>query len=484
MRKLHLLTIASFALAFAAMMASSAAQTYTVLYEFGSNGADPNCVQDVGVIAQGRDGNFFSTAADCFTDGLGTAFAITPDGDPAVLHSFNGDDGSYSRSGLTLGTDGTFYGTTYLGGLYSYGTIFKITSEGVVTTLYNFTGGADGGKPGAPPIEGGDGNFYGSTTIGGSAGNNGTVYKITPTGRFTTIHSFSGPTDLGSLATNAPLLQGSDGLLYGENLWAGKNTCSGLGCGTIFKISHSGSFKTLFNFNGKNGSHPLGGLIEGSDGNFYGTAGNGGVGGTELCFGQQYPGCGVVFKITPTGTFTVLYYFTGGSDGANPVAGLVQATDGNFYGTTFQGAEGGWPGWGVLFRIKPAGTFDVLHTFDESSGLSPQGALLQHTNGVLYGTTTGRHGGDGVFYSMDVGLEPFVRFMPAARKVGAWVQFLGQGFTGTTAVSFNGTSATSFTVKSDTYLVARVPVGATTGFVSVTTPGGTLTSNRRFVVNQ
>lgn len=225
-------------------------------------------------------------------------------------------------------------------------------------------------------------------------------------------------------------------------------------------------------------------MIEGSDGNFYGTAGNGGVGGTELCFVQEYPGCGVVFKITPNGTLTVLHSFTGGSDGANPVVGLVQATGGNFYGTTFQGAAGDGLGWGVLFRITPAGTFAVLHTFDWSSGAQPR-ALLQHTNGVLYGTANeGGSASEGTFYSFDDGLRPFVRFLPAARKVGAWVEFLGQDFEGTTAVSFNGRPATSFIVKSDTYLTARVPVGATTGLVTVTTPGGRLTSNKKFVVGR
>ncbi len=425
----------------------------------------------------------YSTAWDWCTDGLGTAYKITPTGALSVLHSFNGTDGLSTRSGLTLGTGGNFYGTTYLGGLYSNGTVFKMTAQGTLTTLHNFTGGADGGKPGAPPIEGSDGNFYGTTTIGGNVGNNGTVYKITPSGTFTTLHSFSGMTDVASLATNAPLVQGSDGLLYGATLFGGNNACV-FGCGTIFKMSHSGQYKNLFNFDGSNGSHPVGGLIEGSDPNFYGTTGNGGVGGTELCLVQANPGCGVVFKITPNGTLTVLYNFTGGSDGANPVVGLVQATGGNFYGTTFQGAAGDWPGWGVLFRITPAGTFAVLHTFDWSSGARPR-ALLQHTNGVLYGTAN--EGGDdseGTFYSFDDGLGPFVSFLPAARKVGACVEFLGQGFTGTTAVSFNGTPATSFTVKSDTYLTAKVPAGASTGFVTVTTPGGTLTSNKAFVVNQ
>jgi uncharacterized repeat protein (TIGR03803 family) len=181
-----------------------------------------------------------------------------------------------------------------------------------------------------------------------------------------------------------------------------------------------------------------------------------------------------------TGTLTVLHNFTDGSDGSNQT-GLMQATDGNFYGTN---NLGGGAGWGVLYRITATGTFKVLHNCDWNTGASPQATLLQHTNGVLYSTTTVgglSNGGDGTFYGFDIGLKPFVRSLPEARAVGHTIQFLGQGFTGTTAVSFNGTRAL-FTVISDTYLRATVPDGATTGFVTVTTPSGTLTSNKKFQV--
>ncbi len=474
MRRL-LLAVACLVLVLAAMIGSAPAQTYTLLYNFGSgNSGNPNCPQFSGIVAQGRSGDFFSTSPDCWTDELGTAFSITSTGTLTVLHSFNGTDGQGGHSGLTLGTDGKFYGTTALGGLYGNGTIFKITANGVMTTLYNFTGGHDGGQPGAPPIEGSDGNFYGTTTMGGSVGNTGTVYKLTPSGTFTTLHRF--PYLAGTIGYpygNGALVQGSDGRLYGSTFYGGSQSCDGFGCGTIFRISHSGNFKTLHNFDGTHGANSYGPLIEGSDGNFYGVASNGGS-----VSGQT----GVVFKMTPAGAFTVLHNFTLASDGGNEVGGLMQATDGNFYGTN---NLAGTNGWGILFRITPKGAFTVLHNFDWGSGASPQATMVQHTNGVLYGTTkVGGDPGGGAFYSFDVGLGPFVRFLPAARKVGAWVEFLGQGFTGTTAVSFNGTLATLFTVNSDTYLTAKVPVGATTGFVTVTTPGGTLTSNKKFVVTR
>jgi uncharacterized repeat protein (TIGR03803 family) len=181
------------------------------------------------------------------------------------------------------------------------------------------------------------------------------------------------------------------------------------------------------------------------------------------------------------GTVTLLHNFTSGE---RPVGGLVQATDGNFYGTT----EGNYPftgDCGTIFRITPAGAFTTLYTFNGLSGCHPQVTLIQHTNGLLYGDTasgglfSGTEGG--VFFSFDLGLQPFVRTLPEASRAGQTVGIFGQGFTGTTGVSFNGTPA-QFTVVADTYLTAPVPSGATTGLVSVTTPSGVLTSNRSFQV--
>ncbi len=269
-------------------------------------------------------------------------------------------------------------------------------------------------------------------------------------------------------------MQGTDGAFYGT-------TGSGgfYNEGTVFRIEPSGKFTVLYNFDGTHGANPgPGPLIQASDGNFYGVTTNGGLGDCA----QSNP-CGVAFRITPTGMLTVLHNFTGGSDGENEVGGLIQATDGNLYGTNNIGGPGGFAA-GVLFRITLAGTFTVLHDFFWDSGGSPQATLVQHTNGVLYGTTAVGgigNGGDGTFYSFDIGLDPFVTFVTATGKPGDIVEVLGQDFTGATAVSFNGTSA-SFTVFSDTYLLANVPHNAKTGFVTVTTPGGTLTSNKRFLV--
>jgi len=180
-----------------------------------------------------------------------------------------------------------------------------------------------------------------------------------------------------------------------------------------------------------------------------------------------------------------LYDFMGSPDGGGPYAALVQATDGEFYGATSVGAAPA--NNGTLYKINPQGALSVLHTFDGTNGANPYATLLQHTNGALYGSTvaggTGTKctNGCGTLYKLDLGLKPFVRLLPTLGKVGSTVEILGQGFNGTTSVSFNGTTA-HFTVRKDTYLTAQVPVGATTGFVTVMTMTGRLTSNYKFVV--
>jgi uncharacterized repeat protein (TIGR03803 family) len=444
-------------------------QTFTVLYNLGSHSADPVSPLYSGIIAQGRDGNLYSSAVN-HGSGEGGVFRITPAGVFTVMHGFSAADAAQNpQSGLTLGTDGNFYGTT--SGCCELGTIFKMTPSGTVNTLYTFTGGADGKIPTAPPIQGIDGNFYGTASQGGNSGGFGTVYKITPSGTFMTLHPFADGTD--AAFPFAPLVQATNGSFYGTTQAGGS-----FNAGNVFKITASGNFTTLFTFDGTHGGNPFDALIQGSDGNFYGTARHGGADSE-----------GVVFKITPAGTITVLHSFAGTGDGTQPVGGLVQATDGNLYGTTSMAT--GASGCGTIFRVSTSGTnFATLFTFpsDGSMGCNPQVTLVQHTNGKLYGDTNG--GGDttvcdsscgGVIFSLNANLHAFVSLLQYSGRVGKTIEFLGQGFTGTTKVSFNGTPAT-FTVKSGTYLTAIVPSGATTGFVTVTTPSGTLTSNKKFRV--
>ncbi len=253
------------------------------------------------------------------------------------------------------------------------------------------------------------------------------------------------------------------------------------------------TFTSLFCFKEMNGGNPYAGLVQGAGGSFYGTTVSGGAY-FNNCGGFS---CGTVFKITPDGTLTSFYSFCPGgggcTDGATPYGGgLVKGTDGNFYGTTEAGgprphACGGDYGCGTVFKITPSGTLTTLHSFDVTDGESVYAGLLQGTNGSFYGTTYygGLYGNCiaacGTVYSISMGLGPFVETNPAAGKVGAAVKILGTDLTGSTSVTFNRTAAT-FTVKSKSLITTVVPTRATTGTVEVVTPKGTLSSNVPFQV--
>jgi uncharacterized repeat protein (TIGR03803 family) len=350
----------------------------TILYSFagGSDGEDP-----LNGLVQGNDGNFYGTTQLGGASGDGTAFKITPSGTETLLHSFVGgsSDGATPYAGLIQGSDGNFYGTTQLGGASNGGTAFKITPSGTETLLHSFTGSSgDGAILTAGLIQGSDGNFYGATFEGG-ANSEGTVFRITPSGTETVLYSFAGGSNDGQ-SPSSGLIQGNDGNFYGTTANGGAN-----GEGTIFKITPSGAETVLHSFvGGSDGATPYAGLIQGSDGNFYGTTWEGGANGD-----------GTVFKISSSGTETVLYSFAGGSnDGADPYAALIQGSDGNFYGTT---GAGGTSNAGTVFKITPSGTETVLHFFAGGyDGASPYAGVIQGSDGNLYGTTAGG-GASGIY---------------------------------------------------------------------------------------
>jgi uncharacterized repeat protein (TIGR03803 family) len=469
------------------------AQIFQTLADFdGANGAGPYVMS----LVQGTDGDFYGTTYQGSAYESGVVFKVTPGGTRTTLHLFcsqpNCPDGKFPYVGLLLAADGNLYGTTNVGGIFlcGCGTIFKFSPGHQFTTVYSFHGGLDGSEPFAPLIQAADGSFYG-TTDGGGAYGYGTIFKISTSGVLNTLHSFScrycGP--------GGALVQGQDGNFYGT-AGGGPN-----GVGTIFEITPNGSFNTLYTFCSQpkciDGVGPQG-LLLASDGNFYGTTVDGGA---NNCGPAQFVGCGTVFKVTPNGELTTLYTFCAQpncADGATPWAGLIQATDGALYGTTSEGGNPCMPrpalhpwelrlqGCGTIFRITLAGSLTTLHSFDlAADGFNPVGGLLQATNGNFYGTTElGGNAGDyGTVFSLDMGLGPFVAFVRGSGEVGQTGGILGQGFTGTTSVSLNGIPA-SFTVVSDTFIKATVPPGATTGFVTVVTPTGMLTSNVPFRVLQ
>jgi len=342
--------------------------TESVIHSFNVNpdGSDPRAN-----VIRSSDGNLYGTTNGGGTSGLGTVFKITPVGLETVLYSFAGGaaDGSYPGAALIQAADGNFYGTTSNGGSSDNGTVFKITPAGVETLLYSFAGGAgDGRYPSAALIQATDGNFYGTTQLGGTT-NQGTVFKITPAGAETVLHSFTGGTD--GYQPGAALIQGSDGNLYGT---ASGGTGNG---GTVFKITTAGALSVLHSFTFGNGtaSGPYAALIQGADGNFYGTTGSGGSN-----------NAGAIFKLTLAGVETDLYYFAGGAaDGQGPYSALVQGKDGNFYGTTHQGGPGNI---GTVYKITPAGAETVLHAFTGGAdGSLPLASLIQSSDGNFYTTT-------------------------------------------------------------------------------------------------
>lgn len=462
---------------FAAAALALPGQTLTKLvdFDFYNNGDSV-----YSTLVQGFDGTLYGTTSQGWPCNQGTIFKMTPGGAlttlylfPAQLDCSGGVEGGNPYAGLIQGTDGNLYGTATTGGDDSCpafngyggcGTVFKITTARTLTTLHRFNG-TDGANPYAGLIQASDGNFYGTTYLGGANGY-GTVFKIAPAGTLTTLHSFTSTDG----AYPGALTQSTSGYFYGITYGS-----TGIRS-TIFRISPNGTMITLHRFSQHVSSYPAASkLLQGTDGNFYGTTY---YGGTSGCKTGVYPGCGTIFEITPAGVFTTLYSFNK-TDGANPAAGLVQGTDGNLYGTTAGGGTSG--GYGTIFMFTPGGVVTSLYSFNKTDGFSPN-ALVQDTNGSFYGTTLyGGINNYGTMFSYTAGLGPFITTLPSSGRVGVAVKILGTNLKGATSVSFNGVPATITAVRS-TIITTTVPTGATTGPVQVVTPTGTLSSNVVFRV--
>jgi uncharacterized repeat protein (TIGR03803 family) len=429
-----------------------------------------------------------------------------------TIHSFTGGtDGEYPALGrLAQGRDGALYGVTWVGGTSNLGTVFKVTTPGVETVLYNFDG-THGSAPKGGLVLATDGNFYGTTSAGGASGL-GTLFRITPRGTLTVLYSFTGGDDADEPV--APPTEASDGNLYGiaagengyssayeydtsgsftvlhkftssegwnveapliqaenGNLYGTAEFGGATNVGTIFAMTTSGNVVHHYSFQfGAGGFYPYAPLLQASDGNFYGTTE--GSDGSVCC-------PGVVFELAATGAERTLYSFgTVNYDGETPYAGLTQATNRLLYGTT---TLGGVNGTGNLFSVALDGSFTLIYSFPSLANTYWPWGLVQHTNGTLYGISeAGGTNNFGTIFSLNVGLSPFVAFVLPNGKIGGTAQILGQGLTAATRVAFNGVPATSFKVINRTYMTAVVPSGATTGKVVVTTPGGALTSNVSF----
>jgi uncharacterized repeat protein (TIGR03803 family) len=493
------------------------------LYAFQYNSATTSNYPDGAIpmaeLIQGADGNYYTTtniggAGTCPGEvedqipGCGAVVKITPAGVLSVLYSFPYDtststapNGWLPQAGLVQGKDGNFYGVAAEGGtgglacadttgLSGCGTVFKLTKTGTLTVLHSFCGGSgcgslttDGAEPTGRLIFGANGDLYGTTQVGGLFNgfyNQGTIFRITTSGVYTVLHVFSG--NFGSEPDGANPAAGltlaSNGDFYGTTTAGGASKD-----GTVFKVTPAGTVTLLHSFTGTiDGSMPIGALVQASDGNLYGTCYSGGANGT-----------GTAFRITTKGAFTKIYDFAAGVAPGNigylPKAGLIQASDGNLYGTAW---EGGVFDAGTIYQLTLGGVGTLEASFDPSTGFSPLGALLQGTDGRLY-VTLQNDGGEnsadvqdqGAISALYLGLSqpvpgPFA-FSPAKGLVGAKITLLGSAFVGTTAVKFNGTSAASV-VDASGYITAIVPAGATSGTISVTNAGGTTTSKSSFTV--
>ncbi len=369
-----------------------AGTTLTTLHSFtGTDGE-----KSFAGLVQGKNGNLYGTTYFGGAKNDGEVFQITTVGKLTTLHSFCSTsgcaDGEYSYAVPVQGADGNFYGTTYLGGSKGDGTVFKMSPSGALTTLHSFAG-ADGSQPLAGLAAGSDGNFYGTTNLGGSR-NAGSVFKITPSGQFTTLHSFCSKTACADGQNSyAGLIQATDGNLYGTTLSGGSH-----GDGTVFKITKGGTFSTLYSFCSKSGcadgEFPQTGLVQASNGNLYGAT----------IVGGAY-GSGTIFELTLSGALTTLYSAcpqSGCPDGNYLYAPLIQAKDGNLYGIM---QVGGAHNSGTIFKITLSGTLTTLYSFCSqpacADGQYPAAGLVQATNGNLYGTTAdgGAHG-DGTVFSI------------------------------------------------------------------------------------
>lgn len=326
--------------------------TETVLYSFKGT---PDGANPYGGLILDSSNNAYGTTRAGGTSNMGAVFKLTATGEK-VLYSFTGspNDGAFPYAGVIADPAGNFYGTTNAGGASNSGAVFKVDSAGTETVLYSFTGGADGAFPFGGLLRNSAGNLYGTTSAGGISTGNcypsgcGVVFMVTPAGKETVLHSFTGSPD--GASPYAGLIADSSDNLYGTTFNGGTGACTN-GCGVVFELDKAGTESVLHSFTGYpvDGAFPSAGLVRDSSGNLYGTATYGG--GSDS---------GVVFELATTGTETVLYSFLGTTDGAVPRAGLILDSTGNLYGTTYAGGDtgaacGGEPAdtCGVVFKLKP-----------------------------------------------------------------------------------------------------------------------------------
>jgi uncharacterized repeat protein (TIGR03803 family) len=378
--------------------ASFGTSTFEDLYSF--SGKDDQFGPVANVIL-GSDGNYYGTTTG--SPGVygkgGTVFRLTPGGILTTLHAFQGGaDGAYPSSALVQAADGYLYGTVghgavnnanpnncYDNGINGCGAVFRVAADGSSYQILHAFSYGDGGWPVTGLTLGSDGNFYGVTQTGGAYACGifcGTVFQISADGSFKVLHSFDGTDGAGPVGA---LVEGRNGVLYGTTQYGGANNCFNSGCGTVFRISTKGAFKSLHSFaaNGSEGYFPVAGVILDPFGNLYGTTS-----------GFSTYNYGSVYKLSLSGSLKVLHTFAnnGTGDGLYPHASLVRRSNGVLYGTTEGGgktldANQCYSGCGTVFKLTTAGKITILHSFDITSGRLPTASLIFGGDGNLVGTT-------------------------------------------------------------------------------------------------
>ena len=451
----------------------ASAQTFKSLAQFnGQNGAKPDSA-----LTQGPDGRLYGTTSSgsLQTNSLGTLFAMDTSGNLATLANFN--------DALNGATDYSPFSLVPSGALLGSGKqiFYEVTSNGRFRIVDQDLPYGEGAL-----VQGVDGSVFGVTVFGGAPDCGyfgcGTAYKIDPQGHYHLLVTFP---DGNNLYYPVGLTLGHDANLYGITSFSEEGEL-----GHVFRMTPGGTLTVIYSFcsqqNCADGAYPSD-IIQGSDGYLYGVTFNGG---SQVCKSLEYQGgCGILFRLSLSGDYTVLHTFCRQlpcGDGAYPVW-LIEGSDGALYGVTSVDGNATC-NCGTIFRVAKGGHFTTLYQFQTGDGYNPAG-IMQATSGLFYGVQNAGPGyecGDGftncgLIYSLDTGLAPFVSVVRDFGRLGQSDSIIGQGFAGATAVAFNGTPAT-FTVVSDTFLTTNVPQGATTGYVTVTTPTGVLKSNVPFRV--
>ena len=401
------------------------APAFTTLLSFnGTNGANP-----AAGLVQGADGNFYGTAPNGGPNSNGTVFAISPDGSIFTnFYSFTGGtNGAGPVGGLIVGTDGNFYGTTFSGGASNAGTVFQISPNGTLTQLAQLSV-TNGANPDVALVQAPDGSFYGGTKYGGPYPNTtqggtgyGSIFRVATNGALTTPVLF----DSTNGANPTALVLAGDGNFYGATTWGGSISSFKLGFGTIFRLSPDGTFTNLYLFTGgSDGGFPFASLVQGNNGIFYGSTEAGGSN-----------SIGTLFMMTPGGQFQSLLSFPASSVGSYPYAAMIQASDGNFYGTTYLGGNLSTTQRGTIFQLTPAGGLTPLLQFTGTNGAFlgtyPQSSLVQGTDGNFYGTTTmGGLYNKGTVFRLSLPLAPFFKSIVKAGSAVTlvWSSVAGQNY--------------------------------------------------------